>query len=116
MFAVKRRSVVDRIRQLGRLENPNRAGMTTRLGSVFGVAAAALAAALANHALAVRAERRDPPQGQFVTMDGVRLHYVERGKGVPVIVMLHGNGTMARDFVQSGVLDALAKDHRVVAF
>jgi hypothetical protein len=55
------------------------------------VAGAALAAALANHALAVRAERRDPPQGKFITADGVRRHYIERGKGA-VIVMLHGNG------------------------
>ena len=31
-------------------------------------------------------------------------------------MLLHGNGTMARDFVLSGVLDLLAKDHRVIAF
>jgi pimeloyl-ACP methyl ester carboxylesterase len=73
------------------------------------------AAALTNHALARRAERRNPPEGKFTTVDGVRLHYIERGTG-PVIVLLHGNGTMARDFVLSGVLDLLAKDHRVIAF
>ena len=73
------------------------------------------AAALANHALARRAERVNPPEGKFITVDGVRLHYIERGTG-PVIVLLHGNGTMARDFVLSGVLDLLAQDHRVIAF
>ena len=83
---------------------------------VLGLGAAVLAAAaLTNHALARRAERRKPPEGKFITIDGVRLHYIERGAG-PVIVLLHGNGTMARDFVLSGVLDLLAKDHRVIAF
>lgn len=74
-----------------------------------------VAAALTNHALARRAERRNQPEGKFITVDGVRLHYIERGTG-SVIVLLHGNGTMAQDFVLSGVLDLLAKDHRVIAF
>ena len=87
-----------------------------RSGRVLGLGAAVLAAAaLTNYALARRAERRNPPEGKFITVDGVRLHYIERGTG-PVIVLLHGNGTMARDFVLSGVFDLLAKDHRVIAF
>jgi pimeloyl-ACP methyl ester carboxylesterase len=87
-----------------------------RSSRVLAVGAAVLvAAALTNHALARRAERRNPPEGKFITVDGVRLHYIERGRG-PVIVLLHGNGTMARDFALSGVLDLLAKDHRVIAF
>ena len=87
-----------------------------KLSRVLGVGAAVLAAAaLTNHALARRAERRNPPEGKFITVDGVRLHYIERGTG-PVIVLLHGNGTMARDFALSGVLDLLAKEHRVIAF
>ena len=87
-----------------------------RLSRVLGVGAAVLAAAaLTNYALAGRAERRNPPEGKFITVDGVRLHYIERGTG-PVIVLLHGNGTMARDFVLSGVFDLLAKDDRVIAF
>ena len=87
-----------------------------RSSQVLGLGAAVLAtAALTNYALARRAERRNPPEGKFTTVDGVRLHYIERGTG-PAIVLLHGNGTMARDFVLSGVLDLLAKDHRVIAF
>ena len=73
------------------------------------------AAALVNHALARRAEHRDPPEGKFVSIGGVRLHYIEGGAG-PCVVLLHGNGTMARDFVLSGVFDLLCKDHRVIAF
>ena len=87
-----------------------------RLGRVLGIGAVVLgAAALTNHALARRAERRYPPEGKFITVDGVCLHYIERGTG-SVIVLLHGNGTMAWDFELSGVLDLLAKDHRVIAF
>jgi pimeloyl-ACP methyl ester carboxylesterase len=89
---------------------------TLKLGLVLGGGAAVLAAVgLINHALARRAERRNPPEGKFVTVDGVRLHYIESGTG-PAIVLLHGNGTMARDFVLSGVFDLLCKDHRVIAF
>jgi pimeloyl-ACP methyl ester carboxylesterase len=83
-------------------------------------AAAAAGTALAGTALlnlsrARGAERDNPPLGKFVTVDGVRLHYVERGTG-PDLVLLHGNGTMIEDWEVSGVLDALAKTHRVIAF
>ena len=51
-----------------------------------------------------QAEKRNPPLGQFVEVDGVRLHYVERGSGEP-LVLLHGNGSMAQDFLISGLVD-----------
>ena len=62
-----------------------------------------------------QAERQNPPRGRFVTVDGVRLHYVERGSG-PVVVLLHGNGVVANDFETSGVVDSLAERYRVIAF
>src|SRR4051794_5302992 len=87
-----------------------------KLGLFLGGGAAILAAVgLINHALARQAECRNLPEGKFVTIDGVRLHFIERGTG-PAIVLLHGNGTMARDFVLSGVFDLLCKDYRVIAF
>ncbi len=73
------------------------------------------AAAIFNNARARQAEARNPPIGRFLTVEGVELHYVERGKGRP-IVLLHGNGAMAADWEASGVIDGLAADHRVVAF
>lgn len=60
-------------------------------------------------------ERANPPDGQFIDVDGARLHYIERGAGPP-IVLLHGNGVSARDWELSGVFDALAASHRVIAF
>ena len=62
-----------------------------------------------------KAEREYPPSGQFVTVNGVRLHYIERGEGPPV-VLLHGNVVTAEDFISSEVLDLIAKRHRVIAF
>ena len=71
--------------------------------------------ALINGALARGAERRNPPKGKFIEIDGVRLHYVEKGAGSPV-VLLHGNQTMAEDFEISGVFDVVAENHHVIAF
>ena len=73
------------------------------------------ASAILNRVLAKKAERRNPPTGRFITIDGVRLHYVERGTGRP-LVLLHGNGSMIQDFESSGLLDLAAKKYRVIAF
>ena len=80
------------------------------------VATAALgAAAIINHLMARRSERRHPPNGRIVEVDGVRLHYLEDGEGPPV-VLIHGNGVTAEDYVLSGLFQRLATSHRVIAF
>jgi len=79
-----------------------------------GVVVAAGAAALLNRWLAQKAERRNPPVGRFVSVYGVRLHYVERGSGPP-LVLLHGNGSMIEDFQSSGLIDLATKKYRVIA-
>ncbi len=61
-----------------------------------------------------RAEREWPAQGRFVTVRGVRLHFVERGLG-PAIVLLHGNPGSTRDWPPA-LLDSLARGRRVLAF
>lgn len=77
--------------------------------------AALVACAMVNRRLADRAERDNPPAGRFLYIDGVRLHYLERGQGEPV-VLLHGNGSMVQDFESSGLLDSAAQRHRVIVF
>ncbi len=87
-----------------------------RRGEWVVLAGAALcAAAVVNHLVARRTEATHPPLGDFIDVAGVRLHYVERGSGRP-IVLIHGNGAMVEDFIISGVFDLLARDHRVIAF
>lgn len=80
-----------------------------------GVVVAAVGSVLLNQWLAKKAERRNPPTGRFITVEGVRLHYVDRGTGTP-LVLLHGNGSMIEDFQSSGLIDLAAKRHRVIAF
>jgi pimeloyl-ACP methyl ester carboxylesterase len=82
---------------------------TWLLPALLGVAAAIVA----NDLVARAAERRNPARGRFLTIDGTRLHVLERGGG-PAVLLLHGNGAMAEDFVVSGLVDRLAGGHRVI--
>jgi pimeloyl-ACP methyl ester carboxylesterase len=94
----------------------SRPGRVPSYALALGSAAVALGiAAIANHALARRAERQNPPVGNFIEIDGVKLHYVERGVGEP-LVLLHGNGSMIQDFDSSGLLNSAAQSFRVIAF
>jgi pimeloyl-ACP methyl ester carboxylesterase len=81
-----------------------------------GVIAGALAAsALLNRQLARKAERDNPPTGRFIEVNGVRIHYVERGAGRP-LVLFHGNGSMIQDFESSGLIELAAENYRVIVF
>lgn len=78
------------------------------------------AAALAASAYVVRertrrAQAENPPVGRFVEVDGVRLHYMERGEGEP-LVLLHGDGSLIQDFMSSGLVEAAARSYRVIVF
>ncbi|MEO6579960.1 MAG: alpha/beta hydrolase [Sphingomicrobium sp.] len=93
---------------------------STGLSSPAAVALAASGAATAGLAVfnavrARRANRANPATGAFVTVSGVKLHYVAIGEG-PTVVLLHGNGMMIEDWTASGVLGELAKTNRVIAF
>lgn len=81
--------------------------------AVGAVATGALA--IGNHLVARRTERRHPPEGSFITVDGVRLHYSDRGQGSPV-VLIHGNAVTGADWNTSGVADRLLAKHRVIIF
>jgi pimeloyl-ACP methyl ester carboxylesterase len=84
--------------------------------TAFLVGTAALAAlALGNHLMARRTERRHPPRGAFMEVDGVRLHYSDQGEGSP-IVLIHGNTVSGDDWNTSGVVELLLRSHRVIIF
>ena len=61
-----------------------------------------------------RVEVVHPPLGSFVEVEGVRLHFLEKGKGTPV-VLVHGASITLLDWTAS-IFDDLAKNHRVLAF
>jgi pimeloyl-ACP methyl ester carboxylesterase len=81
--------------------------------ALVGTAAALGASALWNLKKARDAERKYQPIGRFLDVGGVRLHYIERGQGEP-LVLIHGNGTMIQDFTVSGLVDRLASHYRVI--
>lgn len=82
--------------------------------ALAGMAAAAATALWVRHQ-ANKAERDNPPLGRFITVDDVRLHYIDVGKGPPV-VLLHGNTLQLQDYLGSGLVDALSQRHRVILF
>ena len=73
------------------------------------------ATALVTITQARAAERKTPPIGRFLEVDGVRLHYLEQGQGDPV-VLIHGSGALIQDFTVSGLVDGLSGHHRVIVF
>jgi pimeloyl-ACP methyl ester carboxylesterase len=86
--------------------------VSAALTSAIGVMAAL---AFANWRLSKKAQRENPPQGRFLEVNGVRLHYVERGTGRP-LVLLHGNGSMIQDFESSGLIELADRNYRVIVF
>src|SRR3954447_18900061 len=76
-------------------------------------AAAALASAAFVHQRAWRAERDSPPLGRVVEVDDVRIHYLDRGEGAP-LVMLHGNGSMLQELRLSGLYELATARYRVI--
>ena len=71
--------------------------------------------AIVNYAAARTAEWQNPPKGSFIEVDGVRLHYSDRGTGRP-IVMIHGNLVTGDDYNTSGVAERLLGTCRVILF
>ena len=54
-------------------------------------------------------------QDRFFDSNGVRIRYVDEGRGEPVI-LIHGNGGSIETWRSSGLLPDLARDYRVIAF
>ncbi len=76
---------------------------------------ALVAGTIWTEASAHRAEQEFPAVGTFIEVRGARLHVVVRGAGTP-IVLLHGAYGGVDDWIAPGILDELARTHRVIAF
>lgn len=102
------------------MTNLYRSIVPTRTSNTLGTAAVVAGVALAASFFYVRhktkqVERANPPRGKFIEVDGVRLHYTERGEGPP-LVLLHGNGVYSSDFDTSGLIERAAQNYRVITF
>jgi pimeloyl-ACP methyl ester carboxylesterase len=54
-----------------------------------------------------------PPRGQFMEIDGQRIHYIDQGSG-PAVVMIHGLGGNLRHFTYA-LVERLVGEFRVIA-
>ena len=55
-------------------------------------------------------------QDKFFDSGGMRIRYVERGSGEPVL-LIHGyTQSIEKNWIEPGVFNNLAKDHHVIAF
>ncbi len=63
---------------------------------------------------APQAAAKYPPEGRFLTVNGHRVHYVEKGSG-PALVLIHGASGSLRDWTFDAV-DRLSRRYRVIAF
>src|SRR5271156_894713 len=57
-------------------------------------------------------EKRVPPRGRFIDVDGARFHYLDEGSG-PALLLVHGLAGQMLNFTHS-LSDRLKRDHRVV--
>jgi pimeloyl-ACP methyl ester carboxylesterase len=84
-------------------------------GVLLAILAVLIVLAALNYAAARWAERRNPPRGTFLEVDGIRVHYSDRGSGRP-IVLVHGNAVTGDDYNTSGVAERLLETSRVIIF
>ena len=88
----------------------------SRLQPALLFAGATAGAALLVRQAAGRAEKEYPPEGKFLTVNGVGLHYTDTEGNGSALVLLHGNGMTNNDWLRSGVTKKAARHYRVIAF
>ncbi len=80
----------------------------------FAILALLVGLNLASRQAVQKAEATFPPIGEFITVDNIRWHYLDRGAGRPV-VLLHGNAGFVQDYALQ-TLEQLAPEYRAYAF
>ncbi len=86
--------------------------MSVLLWLLAGILLIPVALVLFSAWVAWSAERAVPACGQFIEIDGARIHYLDRGQG-PAIVMIHGLGGQLQNFSHS-ILARLTGEFRVI--
>ena len=90
-------------------------GLPVWAAVLLAITAALVLLALVNYSIALLAERRRPPTGRFIEVNGASLHYTDQGAG-RAVVLLHGNGVSGDDYKTSGVAERLVGAYRVIIF
>lgn len=55
-------------------------------------------------------------ENKFFNSNGVQIRYIEQGRGEPVVLVHDFGGSVESAWVDTGVVQNLSKDHRVIAF
>ena len=90
-------------------------GLPVWASVLLAITAALVLLAVVNYSIALLAERRRPPTGRFIEVNGVRLHHTDQGAG-RAVVLLHGNGVSGDDYKTSSVAERLVGAYRVIIF
>lgn len=86
-----------------------------RLLTICLLAIAAQSAVMAQIEVHSRSIKGSSPSGDtFINVDGIRMHFLIRGKG-PAVVLIHGNPGFLQDYSLT-VFDSLAKNFETIAF
>jgi pimeloyl-ACP methyl ester carboxylesterase len=65
----------------------------------------------------LQVEAENPPQGRFIKVDDVNLHYTEHGDPqAPVLVVLHGMGATSTEIELSGLVERAQNQYHVLVF
>ena len=86
------------------------------IASIVGIAIAifivlAIGLVLFSAWTARQVEKRLPPRGRFIDVDGARIHYLDEGSG-PALLLVHGLAGQMHNFTHS-LFDRLKREHRV---
>lgn len=68
---------------------------------------------LTTRRIAARAERNVPAHGSFVEIDGNRIHYIEQGEGLPIL-MIHGLGGTLHH-MRRPLMEEFGEGYRLIA-
>ena len=90
-------------------------GLPVWASVLLAITAALVLLAVVNYSIALLTERRRPPTGRFIEVNGVRLHHTDQGAG-RAVVLLHGNGVSGDDYKTSSVAERLVGAYRVIIF
>ena len=88
--------------------------LKTLIWTAVALAASAVLTGCVSARRTANAEAAYPPVGQFIEVDGARVHYVQQGSG-PHVVLLHGAGGNLRDYTFD-LMGRLTDRYTVTAF
>ncbi|MGB0505311.1 MAG: alpha/beta fold hydrolase [Pikeienuella sp.] len=83
-------------------------------GTTALLASGGLAGCVSGQKQIEKSETAYPPSGKFMTVDGLKVHYVDQGSG-PTVILIHGANSSLLDWTFT-MMAKLTPNYRVIAF